>query len=93
MALRQPAQPLLQFVNRNGDRPGDMPCGVLVGRSRIKDDDITATKTGNQIFEGDGLSVGPVPEFLPNEPLEVPQPTLRHHSNGSRQFEHGRIRQ
>ena len=65
-----------------------MSGGVLIGGPGIEDDDVAATKTAHQVFEGHRLCVGPVAEFLTNEVFEITQPAFGNQADGPRELEH-----
>ena len=88
---RQGPEAILQLVNGNGNRTSDVSRAVLVGWTRVEDDDVPGAGAMKKVAHLDRFRLRSVAKMLCNQPLQIRESSLGDHTNGSTQLEHPRI--
>ena len=86
-APRQHAQPLLDLVHRDGDRPGNVSRRELARGPSVENDDLPAMGAPEQLFHVDRFRVRTISEVLSDQAFQIGESMLRDNAKRATEIE------
>ena len=82
LVFRKQPEATLEFVDRDGNRAGNMPGDVFARGPRIEHYYLVRSCASQQFLHTDSLGVRSIPKMIANQPIELGQAVLGHRTNG-----------